>query len=145
MFVDDMGIFVYNSEENYNRIRDVISEYERCSRAKLNASKSELIPLFEFPLLDWIYNIGCCILRAGEVTKYLGCPIGLAISLAQELDLLLGKVQKRLRHWSNKLLSFPSKVTLIKHVLRVMLYSFMAYSFSLNGFKRLEGVCRYSV
>lgn len=81
MFMDDTCIFVHNSKDNYNRMREVIREYELCSGAKLNTSKSEFIPLSDFHLPDWIHNTGCRILRAGEVTKYLRCPIGLTITL----------------------------------------------------------------
>lgn len=87
--------------------------------------------------------MSCKVLRTREVTKYLGCPIGLDIQHAQELEFLLGKVRKRLCHWSNKLLSFPSRITLIKHVLReIPIYAFMVYSFSKDGLKKLKGVYR---
>lgn len=98
MFADDMGIFVQNLEENYRKIRETISIYERYSGAKLNESKYDFIPLNHFELLDWIHSTNYKVLRVGEVTKYLGCPIGLDIQLTQELQFLLGRVRKRLRH-----------------------------------------------
>lgn len=117
--------------------------YERCLGAKLNESKSKFVPLTHFDLPNWIHTMGYKFLRVGEVMKYLGCPIGLDIQPTKKLEFLLGKVRKRLRHWSNKLMSFPSRVTLIKHVLRaILVYAFMAYSFLKDGFKKLEGICR---
>lgn len=130
MFVDDIGIFVHNLEENYRRICEAIRTYEECLGAKLNEKKSEFIPLTNFTIPQWILDSGNKVLWAGEVTKYLGCPIGMEIKPIQVLDFLLGKVRKRLRHWLNILLSFPSRVTLVKHVLRAIpVYSFMVYLF----------------
>jgi hypothetical protein len=74
---------------------------------------------------------------------YLGVPFGWQMTPQQELEYLLSKLRLRLRHWANHWLSVPSKVILIKHVLRAMpAFFLMLLDLSIEGFNKLETICR---
>lgn len=51
MFANNTRIFFQNSEGNYCRIKEVISTYKKCSRAKPNKRKLEFFPLIFSPSL----------------------------------------------------------------------------------------------
>lgn len=76
----------------------MISTYERILGAKLSHGKSTIIQLNNQPQHDWLSNTGCKVAARDEVVTYLGCPIDSNLSTAQEVEFLVSKVRKRLRH-----------------------------------------------
>lgn len=101
-----------------------------------------LVPLFlRNPIPEWMTNTSYKVAARREVINYLGCPIEYGVTLAQEANFLLGKVQMRLTHWANCLLSWNKKVVLMKHVLfAIPGYHHMALLLNMQGSKQLEKV-----
>jgi hypothetical protein len=109
----------------------VIEVYARISGAKLSQPKSLTMPLDSKPIPEWFQGTGCQMAIRGQVYKYLGCPIAINLSPEPELDFLLETLRKKLRHWSQKLLSMAGRVVYIKHVLRsVPIYNLMVLEYS---------------
>lgn len=60
-----------------------------------------------------------------------------------EAEFLIGKVRKRLRHWSTRMLSWDSKVVLLRHVLRAIpSYHLMVLAPNRKGYDGLEKSCK---
>ncbi|KAL3685957.1 hypothetical protein R1sor_003979 [Riccia sorocarpa] len=79
------------------------------------------------------------IAERGELITYLGGPIGDGISDQQIGEFILGKIQKRLFHWSTKLLTWAGRTIIMKHILGMIpTYQFMTLSLTRSGFSELE-------
>lgn len=72
--------------------------YKSISNALLNVQKSKIVPLFLENNLspNWMNATSCRIAQEGEVTEYLGCPIGYKVRPPHKANFILGKVRKRL-------------------------------------------------
>jgi hypothetical protein len=82
------------------------------------------------------------VLQDGELIKYLGCPFGCKISQQQEIQFIVARLQNRLRHWTNQMLSMPSKLILLKHVLKAMpKFYLMQLEFTAEGYRESEAIC----
>ncbi|KAL3679581.1 hypothetical protein R1sor_022537 [Riccia sorocarpa] len=143
LFADDTGVHMQADEGCFNTTKTVVETFEKISGAALNLSKSQIIPLGSREVPSWIQNTGCQVAREGDTVVYLGGPIGVGITDGQIVDFLLGKFQKRLGHWSTKILTWAGRVTALRHILTMLpTYHFMTMSLTRHGFKELEKVCR---
>lgn len=114
-------------EESFLKLQNILKLYEVASGAKLNMSKSIIVPLSLPVIPQWLTTIGCRISEPGKVQKYLGAPIGCNLKSSQLHDFFLDQISKRIKGWANKLLSFIGKVLLIKHVLQSISIYHMMY------------------
>lgn len=112
-----MGLFIPLSCECFE---EVIRTYTLASSSKLNIEKFVIIPFSSKPLREWIHASGCRILGPKDVHKYLGVPFGYNIEPGQLHNFVIEKVTTRINSWSAKLLSFSSRVMLIKHILQAI-------------------------
>jgi hypothetical protein len=93
--------------------------------------------------LDSGPQAGCKITELGQVMKYLGYPFGRNLKRQQEINFILKKIRKRLRHWSYNLLSMPDKIIVLKHILQAMpVFHVMILKFTQKGYAQLETACR---
>jgi hypothetical protein len=137
------AFFLTTRKSNFQEVKKVIEAYERISGAKLSLPKSLIMKLDSKPTSEWFSETGCQVAVRGQFYKYLGCPIGINLSRQSELDFVIDKVRKKLRHWSHKLLSMAGRAIYIKHILRVVLvYSLMIFDFSKAGMNRLKTLPR---
>ncbi|KAL3697349.1 hypothetical protein R1sor_011425 [Riccia sorocarpa] len=143
LFADDTGVMIAATPENFEELQRAIIFYEEISGAKLNISKSTVIPIAMTRTPGWLNNIGCYVAREGEVVRYLGHPIGWNVKAAQKCDYILGKIQRRLGSWTYRMLSFAGRMVVLKYVLKVMpnhLFTCLALNQKSLGF--LESACR---
>jgi hypothetical protein len=140
-----MGLFLKTSQQNFRKVKEIIDTYECISGAQLNLSKSLILPLRAGPTPAWFGEIGCQIGQPGQVFKYRGTPIGINLSTDAELEFLLDKVWKKLRHWSHKMLSMTGRTVYIKHILRsVPVYNLMVFDYTQTGLRALESIsCKF--
>ncbi|KAL3679387.1 hypothetical protein R1sor_022343 [Riccia sorocarpa] len=143
LFADDSGVCIAATEENFNTLRKIIERFERISGAKLNLSKSVILPMIIDRTTPWLLQTGCKILNTAEDTVYLGCKVGAEVEEVQhELD-LTSRMGNRLAQWTNRFLTLPARILMIKHILRALpVYQLMGLGLSDKGFKRLEMQCR---
>ncbi|KAL3695349.1 hypothetical protein R1sor_009425 [Riccia sorocarpa] len=88
-------------------------------------------------------DTGCHVAELGEIVVYLGGPIGRGVSDGQLVDFLIAKFQKRLGHWSTKVLSWAGRVIILRHILALIpIYHFSTLSLTRHGFGELEKVAR---
>ncbi|KAL3687300.1 hypothetical protein R1sor_013609 [Riccia sorocarpa] len=93
----------------------VLREEERASRlkgAKLNLTKSLIMPLAPRVLPDWVRSTGCKIATPGTHFKYLGVVTSSPIDENAIAQAVVKKIRTRLSHWSNRLISWPAKTLL---------------------------------
>lgn len=143
LFIDDTGLFLEMNEENFKVAMEVVSTYERILGARLNLEKSTIIQLDASLKLAWLRETGCKVTSVDEVIVYLGIPIGYRLSASREMEFVLEKVQRRLYHWSNRMLTMQGRLVLMKHVLRAIpIFHLMTLKLLKDGFLSLEGLCR---
>ncbi|KAL3697792.1 hypothetical protein R1sor_011868 [Riccia sorocarpa] len=143
LFADDTGLLLRADKENWENATAVVQRFETISGARLNVSKSLIIPIrFQEPP-QWLCETGCKIALEGEVFTYLGCPIGVGISEEQVMQYLLDKLTRKMTHWTTRLLSWESRTVLAKHILLAMpSYVMMVVGLTADGMKELTRICR---
>ncbi|KAL3691247.1 hypothetical protein R1sor_004898 [Riccia sorocarpa] len=143
LFADDSGICIAASESNFLVLKSIIGEFEQISGAKLNLGKSVILPMIIDRTTPWLERTGCRLLARGEEVVYLGCKVGDGIEEIHHEQDLLGKLARKLTQWTNRFLSWPSKILLINHVLRALpIYQFLGIGLLEQGYKKLEAKCR---
>ncbi|KAL3692702.1 hypothetical protein R1sor_006353 [Riccia sorocarpa] len=143
LYADDTGINIATDEQQFGRLQEVIQQFERCSGAKLNLSKSLIMPLAPTVIPDWVVDTGCQIAKPGVHFKYLGVLAGCPVDERAIAQAVIKKVQNKLSHWSNRLLSWPARTLLLKHVLAATpLYQLLSVGLSPDGIEDLERLCK---
>lgn len=134
-----MAIFLPADPHSFQAFHNYITIYEQASGAKLNISKSTVIPIGISPTPQWLHNTGCIIAKPGGITHYLGVPIGVRLSTTQIQSYCLDRVCKQISSWKTKLLSFISRTILIKHILMAIpVYHQMYMHFSTRAALQLQ-------
>ncbi|KAL3693269.1 hypothetical protein R1sor_006920 [Riccia sorocarpa] len=142
-FADDSGVAITTSPENFENLKRVVERFETMSGAQLNITKSVIIPMAIDPNTSWIRDTGCRVLQQGEEIVYLGCKAGIQITEKDIARDLSNKLLRKLSTWSNRLLAWPSRVILLKHILRAMpVYQFLSLGLTTSGYDQLEAISR---
>ncbi|KAL3696995.1 hypothetical protein R1sor_011071 [Riccia sorocarpa] len=143
LFADDTGLILRADEDNWRKATAVVRKFELLSGAKLNVSKSLVVPIGFSDPPDWLVQTGCRIATEGEVYTYLGCPFGVKLSDEQITQFLLDKLTRRLHRWTNRFLTWEGRAVLTKHVLQTMPnYVLMTVGLTGDGYSLLTGICR---
>lgn len=121
-------MFISTLEGAFQEARDVVALYEMSLGARLNMSKSFVIPfeLEHIPL--WLINSGCVISPPCTMQKYLDAPLGTRLTESQLFKFCLHHIGKRLSKWSSHTLSFTGRVLLIKDVFQDILVYHMMFT-----------------
>ncbi|KAL3676756.1 hypothetical protein R1sor_026704 [Riccia sorocarpa] len=95
------------------------------------------------PAPEWLADPGCEIARPDRPFVYLGMQTSSPVDERSITESIVQKMMKKLNHWSNKLLSWPAKTILLKHVLAATpLYQLMSVGLCRDGIEDLERLCR---
>ncbi|KAL3680726.1 hypothetical protein R1sor_023682 [Riccia sorocarpa] len=105
------------------------------------------LPRDKSPGLDGVVaevlNLGCEVATPGTNFKYLGISSSCPVDEKQISAGIIKKIENRLAHWSNRLLSWPAKTILLRHVLAATpLYQLMSVGLDGEGLDGLERLCR---
>ncbi|KAL3675236.1 hypothetical protein R1sor_025184 [Riccia sorocarpa] len=142
-FADDSGINITASEAVFNRIKWIVKRFENISGALLNLSKSVVIPLSLKENPQWLKDSGRIIAREKELITSLGSFGGVKVSEDQIVDTLLEKLNRKIHHWSSRLLTWPGRLCLLKHALKAIPnYILLTLGLSSSGYNQLETICR---
>ncbi|KAL3701408.1 hypothetical protein R1sor_019430 [Riccia sorocarpa] len=142
LFADDSGICIAATEVNFMALKGIKTRFENISGAKLNLGKSIILPILDRST-PWLNETGCRVLNRWEEVKYLGCKDGFDVRSENLQTDLVERLSHKLSHWTHRFLSWPSRVTLTRHVLRALpVYQLLGLGLPEAGFKRLEALCR---
>ncbi|KAL3697595.1 hypothetical protein R1sor_011671 [Riccia sorocarpa] len=143
IYADDTGVNLTMAEGQFNRLREIIQVFEEISGAKLNLSKSLIMPIHPSVPPDWITTTGCDIAGPGRNFLYLGVSTSSPVNETQIVKAITKKLLNRLKHWSNRLLSWPARIILLKQVLAATpLYQLLSVGMEAKGIESLEVLCR---
>ncbi|KAL3684604.1 hypothetical protein R1sor_002626 [Riccia sorocarpa] len=143
LYVDDLGVFISAEPDNLLKLQETIKVYEDISGACLNLEKFIIILVVMDSTPAWLNCTGCYIANEGGVIRYLGFPIGWKLIEAHRYNFLLGRMEKKLRWWAYKLLTFEGRLTVLRHILRnIPNHLLVIMTLSTDNAKNLEGICR---
>ncbi|KAL3679560.1 hypothetical protein R1sor_022516 [Riccia sorocarpa] len=143
LFADDTGICITAVENQFERLKEVIKEFECASGAALNLQKSIVMQLRPRITPTWLEQSGCEIAESGKSFLYLGVTTSSPINEKEIASEIVQKMMRKLKHWSNRLLSWPAKTILLKHVLAATpLYQLLSVGLCKDGLEALERLCR---
>ncbi|KAL3698736.1 hypothetical protein R1sor_012812 [Riccia sorocarpa] len=143
LFADNTELSIKAEEVNYLRVKELLQVYEEASGAKLNVRKSVMLPVSISELPLWITSSGCRIAARGEIVLHLGFPGGDSISESQVSRYLYEKITNRTDTWSNRWLTWSSRIILAQKILPSLpAYILMTFGLSKKGYKLLEDAWR---
>ncbi|KAL3696871.1 hypothetical protein R1sor_010947 [Riccia sorocarpa] len=80
---------------------------------------------------------------AGRSFLYLRVNTSNPVNEGEISKAIIKKIEKRLAHWSNRLLSWPAKAILLRHVLAATpLYQLLSVGIKAKGIAGIEALCR---
>ncbi|KAL3683806.1 hypothetical protein R1sor_001828 [Riccia sorocarpa] len=143
LFADDTEICITAEERQFEKLKEVIKEFENASGASLNLQKSIVMQLKPQQHQEWMEQTGCELAGLGSSFKYLGVATSSPVDENALTDEIVKKLMQKLKHWSNCLLSWPAKTILLKHVRAATpLYQLMSVGLCRDGLEELECLCR---
>ena len=127
LFADDTILFYDASRDQLLSIRLALTCFQAFTSLKVNARKSEIVPVGEVGNIDALAAILRC--RVGSLPlKYLGMPLGTPYKTASMWNPILERMEKKLSRWKHLYLSKGGRLTLVKSTL----FSLPTYYLSLS-------------
>ncbi|KAL3684212.1 hypothetical protein R1sor_002234 [Riccia sorocarpa] len=83
LFAYDTRLLLEAEEDNWSKATAIIKIFEKISGAKLNVSKSLVVPIGFSEPPEWRRRTRTKLAMEGEVWSYMGCPIGVNLSEEQ--------------------------------------------------------------
>ena len=116
LFADDTILFCDTSREQILSIRLVLTCFQAFTGLKVNAGKSEIVPIGEVCNIQHLANILQC--KVGSLPMiYLGMPLGTSYKTASIWNPILERMEKKLSGWKWLYLSKGGRLTLLKSTL----------------------------
>ena len=116
LFADDTILFYDVSRDQLLSIRLALTCFQAFTGLKVNAGKSEIVPVGEVGNIDALASILHC--RVGNLPlKYLGMPLGTPYKTAAMWNPILERMEKKLSGWKRLYLSKGGRLTLVKSTL----------------------------
>jgi hypothetical protein len=113
-YADDTVIALNNKDELKTTLT-IIKNYERATNAKINHQKSELLLLYKMDDLNTNTNLK--IVKHGEPSRHLGCPVGIQLSYKETFDNLVNKISDRIRKLNLITLTLEGRVLAINSII----------------------------
>ncbi|KAL3694324.1 hypothetical protein R1sor_007975 [Riccia sorocarpa] len=98
---------------------ETLRSFESASGALLNLNKTTVIPLNDSTVPTWLAQSGCRVANVLDRFRYLGLLARVDIIEQEMISDLQTRYEKKLNHWSSRLLSWPEKAILAQTVLRM--------------------------
>ncbi|KAL3696875.1 hypothetical protein R1sor_010951 [Riccia sorocarpa] len=141
LFADDTGLFLEMNRQSFNTTMETLKLFENASGAKLNLSKTLVLPLGSDPPPQWLLDSSCQLAGPSDRFRYLGILAGTDVLEREVLNDIKIKYERRLKHWSPRLLTWPERLILAQGILRTLPnYPLMAIGLSQNGITMLERI-----
>ncbi|KAL3700473.1 hypothetical protein R1sor_018495 [Riccia sorocarpa] len=89
---------ITGNEINFLTLKCIIEKFKRIAGARLNLSKSIILPIMMDRRENWLHQTGCQILGQQDESTYLGCKIGEIVGHQQHTLDLAEKSHRRIAH-----------------------------------------------
>ena len=116
LFADDMILFCDADEEQILHIQMLLLCFQAVTGLKVNALKSELVPIGEVPNVHVLNEILGCQIGFLSMT-YLGMPLGASHKSPTVWNPILEIIERKLAGWKKIYLSKGRRLTLLKSTL----------------------------
>ena len=116
-FADDSLFFCRSDPEEAKYILDTLQLYQSISGQKVNLEKSEMV--FNSNLSEDIkrrFQAQLPISISNKISKHLGMPTHFGRSKVQDFNFIMERVNKKLKGWKERNLSFAGRGVLIKAI-----------------------------
>ncbi|KAL3698101.1 hypothetical protein R1sor_012177 [Riccia sorocarpa] len=141
LFADDTGLFLEMNRQSFSTTMETLKLFEKASGAKLNLTKTLVLPLGSDPPPQWLIDSQCQLAGPADRFRYLGILAGTDVLEREVLNDIKIKYERRLNHWSSRLLTWPERLILAQGILRTLPnYTLMAIGLSQNGITMLERI-----
>lgn len=130
-FVDDSMLFLHNSEEEVNNALAMIQLYCEVFGSLIAHNKTEFLMTQPYSNSQWIPKEWRKI-RHGEITRYLGIPFGLGVSLSEMWTWFLNRIKHKLFSFGNKFMSLAGKIQVAN---KILIASMCVLFFLLDAFQ----------
>lgn len=137
-FVDDLFIFVRGDVQYVRSVRKALDYFHSLSGLLCGREKSRI---FCGGCDEALRNLFCSELDFGEGTlpiTYLGIPLIASNLKENHCSSLVQKIENKLSHWNNKMLSYSGRLLLIKAVLTGIHLTGPHLSFPMKVIQNLE-------
>ncbi|KAL3683551.1 hypothetical protein R1sor_001573 [Riccia sorocarpa] len=101
LFVYDTRICITAEEAQFDKLKDVIRDFEVASGASLNLQKSIVMQMRSGPSQMWMEESGWEVAGPRKNFVYLGVSTSTLIDEKVIADEIVQKLMKKLKHWSN--------------------------------------------
>ena len=116
LFADDTILFCDANEEQILYVQMLLLCFEAMTGLKVNALKSEMVPIGEVPNVHVLAKILGCRIGSLPMT-YLGMPLGASHKSPTIWNPILERIERKLAGWKKMYLSKGRRLTLLKSTL----------------------------
>ena len=111
--------------------------------AKLNWNKIVGFWVSDHPLLNWLPHPNFRWIPEAMAVRYLGCQVGINLSLELQIAPLLHSMRKKLMYWSRKHLSLVGRIVIVNQVLLAsMWYETSCWKFVKSAIAQIQRLIR---
>ncbi|KAL3693100.1 hypothetical protein R1sor_006751 [Riccia sorocarpa] len=110
LFADDTGVCIEARQEIFTELLDILKRFELASGARINLTKSLIMPLGIEKVPDWAVQAGCVIAEEGVIFKYLGVVAGVNLPRNACSQEIVRRMKNRLFRWEHHLLSWEARI-----------------------------------
>ena len=125
LFADDTILFCDVDEERILHVWMLLLCFQAVTGLKVNALKSEMVPIGEVPNIHVLAEILGCRIGSLPMT-YLGMPLGVSHKSLTIWNPILEKIERKLARWKKMYLSKGGRLTLLKSTLSSLPTDFLS-------------------
>ena len=142
-FADDTAMYLEGNEVNLLRFQAALEVFCVASGAKINWHKSCGFWVGAGPPPCWAPDPSFRWVPSGTAVRYLGCQVGLDLSMEQQVAPLLLSIRRKLLFWSSAHLSLAGRVVVANQVLlATMWYITSCWIFSRSCINQVQRLIR---
>ena len=141
-FADDILVFTNGTIDSVNGVIEILKEFADMSGLHINAAKSQIF-VAGSDLMPMITEAEALGIGVGNLPiRYLGMPLTTKSLTANDYELLIDKIRRKMLCWSNKGLFFAGRLQLIQSVI-VSMVNFWSSAFILPAqcLDTIESMC----
>ncbi|KAL3685623.1 hypothetical protein R1sor_003645 [Riccia sorocarpa] len=143
-FADDFAVFSEIDVGSVRRLFEVFKLVEVASGGKIKRQKSKLLLIENRKFPSWAEDVGVQLVKPNETTRYLGAQLTTVWRGTRNGDAILSKLQDKVKLYSSPMLSFETRVLILKHrIFLVVIHQLMTSCFKKSTIRGIENLCEF--